>query len=249
MNEWITYESHDDSKIPSRSSENPYMGYVYALEYGSTIKIGSTLNPAQRIKTLASNARLYSDIPLGKVAVSPMHTNYFDNEHALHRYFDKARIAGSERFDMRLKEFIDHIPDLEYRDDSMYKEERNERLLEWAKQHFTPQADVAKSMFSIIDSMPEQASEFYRMLSDIARLKFINREVDLIHERVQEIYERAEVTRNDLDCANRLLEKSKVLLNESRELSDEASARFKAYANKYFSDNNVINEMIWEAKL
>lgn len=105
---WKEFISATDKGIPGKVHD--YLGYIYVLEYGTTIKIGSTRNPEKRLKNLEANARLYGDISTGRVLVSIPHVNFRENETLIHRYLREMRITSSERFDITFDEWFDWIP-------------------------------------------------------------------------------------------------------------------------------------------
>lgn len=109
-----------------------YFGYVYFVEYGKYLKIGCTKNPLERLRTLSSNAKLYHDVVLGRIYITPMHTNYPENERILHRHFALRRKDNSELFSISIEEAIGSIAEipLSFLDESAEKEERHKKIIE-----------------------------------------------------------------------------------------------------------------------
>jgi len=103
---------------------SPYRGYVYAIEYGSMLKIGQSRNLRQRLRTLKSHAKNYSGAPSGKFVFSLPHTNHLENEKILHEYFKSKRTNG-ELFNISIQDFIDSQPILDFKDKSEEKEKRS----------------------------------------------------------------------------------------------------------------------------
>lgn len=116
-----------------KKGETDWHGYVYAIEYGNSIKIGHTTNLQQRIKAIISNAKNYSKIKVGRIAFSIPHTNYKENERLLHAAFQKIRQAKTELFNLTLDEFMAQIPALEFKDESAEKQKNADAFLESMK--------------------------------------------------------------------------------------------------------------------
>ena len=66
----------------SRSSD--YVGFIYALEWDDTLKIGCAMYPYKRLIALKRQAEKYRKVELGNFVVSKEHTNYRENEKKLH---------------------------------------------------------------------------------------------------------------------------------------------------------------------
>ena len=103
-----------------------YLGYVYALEIGSRVKIGMTSQPYTRLQNLASVIAVYGAEDVGRVLLSQAHTNYQSNERALHAAFGEVRV-GRELFNMSLDNLIDSMPALRFVDESSELAEKAER--------------------------------------------------------------------------------------------------------------------------
>lgn len=69
-------------------------------------------NPLERLRTLSSNAKLYHDVVLGRIYITPMHTNYPENERILHRHFALRRKDNSELFSISIEEAIGSIAEI-----------------------------------------------------------------------------------------------------------------------------------------
>lgn len=69
-------------------------GCVYVIETKSGCKIGASKHPQERIKTLKD----ILPIPINRVYIGKMCSNYFENETLLHKHF-KSRNAKNEWFD------------------------------------------------------------------------------------------------------------------------------------------------------
>lgn len=112
---------------------SPYLGYIYVLEFGDGIKIGSTAKPAQRLKALASMATNYADAKVGRALVSPPHTNFRENERKCRAAFAAARIASGELFRMTLDDFMSTKIGLVFLDESADKDAKGEAFLGFMK--------------------------------------------------------------------------------------------------------------------
>lgn len=123
------FDNPNGTKIEEYEKQKklPYGGYVYILEWGDIgVKIGCTSNLSKRMLDLTRSAR-YGALSLGRVAVTPEHTNYRENERILHDAMDDDRVVHTELFELSLEEVLDRMPDLEYKDES----ERIEKRVEW----------------------------------------------------------------------------------------------------------------------
>jgi len=93
-----------------RVDKHSHLGFVYAIEYGTGIKIGSTKCLASRIKSIMSNAKNYSDIATGLYCFTEPHIEFRATERLLHKAFADKRIGASERFDVTLDDFLQRQP-------------------------------------------------------------------------------------------------------------------------------------------
>ena len=119
-NDWSI--SNDVKSFPNKGMTR-WHGYVYIIEYGEGIKIGCSKQPSKRINAIKSHARNYSDIIIGRIAVSTEHTNYKENEEMLHKHFGSFRKAKSEIFRISFGEALSSLPrSIEYLDESADKE-------------------------------------------------------------------------------------------------------------------------------
>lgn len=121
MNEIQIFKKPDYKKLKAFEDniKNPYMGIVYACEYGENVKIGSSGEPYSRLTTLIRNAEKYGGLSIGAFAITPLHTNFRDNEKLLHSFFANSRVEGTDLFSISLQQAIDKAKKLELRDDSV----------------------------------------------------------------------------------------------------------------------------------
>lgn len=113
-----------------KNGRTGWHGYVYAIEYGNSIKIGRATNLQQRIKAIISNAENYSKVNVGRIVFSIPHTNHKENELLLHKAFQEKRQGRSELFNLTLDEFIGQIPMLEFKDESTQKQKEADTFFE-----------------------------------------------------------------------------------------------------------------------
>lgn len=84
-------------------------GYVYILEYGDKLKIGTTKEPWQRLKSLKFMGNNYSNVCTGAILVSKAHYNRFENEKILHGIFSDSRYGDGELFSENFDKAIEKI--------------------------------------------------------------------------------------------------------------------------------------------
>ena len=104
QNDMLIFENNQLCEL---STYYPYhkdntKGYFYVLECGKQVKIGSTKDPATRLKTLCSNF-----------------ANFRENEKKLHFIFDAYRVRKTELFEIDFDTVVSNIKnsDLEYKAD------------------------------------------------------------------------------------------------------------------------------------
>lgn len=104
----------------ARKKDEDYFGYVYALEWGDEVKIGCTRHIATRIKQLRKTAE-YGKVEVGRMAISPLHSNYTENEKVLHNIFQNVRVKGTELFKLSLLDVVSVMKALPFLNDSSNK--------------------------------------------------------------------------------------------------------------------------------
>ena len=131
------YSKEEWSKFKS-SKFSDWFGVFYLIEYGAHVKIGYTTNLYQRMMAFKREATNYNDRPIGRVAISLLHTNYRETEKFLHTYFKSKRRENTELFDIDfdvvVKEINEGIPGLVLKDESKKKEQRSKAVFEFFKQ-------------------------------------------------------------------------------------------------------------------
>lgn len=111
-------QQYGDIKAIEDSVKDTYLGFVYACEYGSYIKIGSTKNPYTRVCTFVREAESYGNSQIGNIVISKPHTNYKENETSLHLAYSKFRKDGTELFNITFEDAILSIKGLELEDNT-----------------------------------------------------------------------------------------------------------------------------------
>lgn len=95
-----------------KTKSNDYMGFIYAIEYGNKLKIGSSKQPYTRITSLKRQAEKYDNLELGRFTISREHTNYVDNEKIIDNYFKDRRKEATELFDLTIEEFVQNFDNI-----------------------------------------------------------------------------------------------------------------------------------------
>lgn len=137
MNELKIFENKEFSLIKQieKDRKNDYVGFVYVLEWGDAIKIGSTLHPYQRLIALKRQAEKYGKIKLGRFALTIEHTNYKENEKSLHKHFQQYRITDTELFNIPIQRVVSEISEcVTYLDASETIEQQSEKTCNFFKE-------------------------------------------------------------------------------------------------------------------
>ncbi len=113
MNELKLFEQIDIPAIREyEMSKKEYDGYVYAVEAGEKVKIGSTTAPAQRIRALSTMFSNYAMEKIGRIAISRPHMNFRQNEIILHSVFESNRIKSGEMFSISFDDAVSEMRNL-----------------------------------------------------------------------------------------------------------------------------------------
>ena len=136
INSFRVFTNDETEELKEFEKNTPeYFGYVYFFEYGNLVKIGYTKKPYQRIATLKKQCEGYADKKIGRVAFTPMCTNYAKIEKDLHELFRDKRKERTELFDI---DFYDAVTkamesELSYLDETKDIEEGQERVFAFFK--------------------------------------------------------------------------------------------------------------------
>ena len=134
VNEGTWFVSKSVSRETPNEKRVSFKGYVYALEYGDMLKIGSTQNVRSRIQAISAQARKYSNIITGEFCFSEAHIEYRANERILHKAFADKRIKGTELFRMTLDDFLRNQPVITMsEDDTEVRESSREHVVSLMK--------------------------------------------------------------------------------------------------------------------
>lgn len=137
INNMTVYDGDNIEELQKITRTNKYMGYIYVLEWDDMVKIGYTTNPVQRYNDLKHHAESYSNVHIGKIAVSREHTNYQINECKLHQYFKRYRKNGTELFALTMQQVIDEIPNcLSFLNESKRIKEMNKQSVDATIQYW-----------------------------------------------------------------------------------------------------------------
>ena len=112
MNELQVFRNIEFGSVKEieRSRSSDYVGFIYALEWDDTLKIGCTMYPYKRLIALKRQAEKYGKVELGNFVVSKEHTNYRENEKKLHACFSSFRKGNTELFAISIQDFLSSIP-------------------------------------------------------------------------------------------------------------------------------------------
>lgn len=154
----------DDLYTFQRSIKGPYLGVVYAIEYGDKIKIGCSKTPYSRIRSLKKWADGYGGISFGKVCVSTPHTNYREMESFFHKLFSRKRVQDTELFSITLNQFLNKASQYahQFKDDSGQFEMRAFDACEALKSSFSGGSGEDQTPIKIILENPWRVVELYK---------------------------------------------------------------------------------------
>ena len=149
-----------------------YAGYVYAIEYNNgKTKIGQTSSPYSRITTQIGQMASYAGINALRIALSPVHTNYRENEKVLHLIFDNVRDNCTEMFCIKLEDAVEAMENkLNYLDEREKKRKEARVFTESLKKAIMPNKEKLENV-----SLPEllYSTESTRYISGEALQKHI----------------------------------------------------------------------------
>lgn len=110
-NKWfiVHVDRIEDLKPLDSMDPHHYIGYVYVMETGLNVKIGSTSKPFQRFSTLKRTLSNYGNNPIGRIALSSPHLNFRENEFWLHECMNGGRVPNTELFSMSFEDALYEI--------------------------------------------------------------------------------------------------------------------------------------------
>lgn len=127
MSELQIYDSNEMESLKLRDLKSHKGGYVYILEYADDlVKIGSSYNPYQRVKSMKMNVEKYGLRKIKRLAITQAHTNFRENEKLLHKIFADIRIDRSELFNFTFDQAVEEISKIELPDSVDYNKRQTE---------------------------------------------------------------------------------------------------------------------------
>lgn len=93
------FAKEDFSKLKKVTPPDPYYGLVYVMQWGNCVKVGCSSNIYSRLMSLNQTAR-YGGKEVTRIAITPFHYNYYENEKTAHKLLDRYRIKGTELFNV-----------------------------------------------------------------------------------------------------------------------------------------------------
>ena len=90
-------------------------GWVYILEFGDFVKIGSTQQPDERFRTLKGQAAYYDNCKIGKMALSPLCLNFKEVERSIHKHLSARRKSKTELFNVTFDDAIKHLASIAFK--------------------------------------------------------------------------------------------------------------------------------------
>jgi hypothetical protein len=173
--QWFLFDSPKEVDECFFVKDDDYFGFVYALEFGSYTKIGKTQDPFNRIKSLKAVANIYGNTSVGRIVVSRPHVNFNENEHLLHRAFQKYRIRG-EFFEIPLEKFLQGEFNLLFHTDSKMLNEKGNSFIETVKtftlnrSHFK-ENNKTNHDFEVDDELETEWDHFEKVLTYTEKIK------------------------------------------------------------------------------
>lgn len=106
----------DYLSIIPKDKPTPDHGFLYILEIGDCLRIGSTANLRLHLRAQIYQLQTYSTLSVGRFAFSPPHLNFTENRKLLHRHFAPFRKGKAEIYALTPEEFFRQLPLLSYFD-------------------------------------------------------------------------------------------------------------------------------------
>lgn len=135
-----------------------YFGYVYAIELEHGVKIGRTINPHQRMTQHQNTFEKYGDRKILRVAFSPLHSNYPQNETSLLSTFGYARKGNTEMTDIPFDFVVSAMENLHFSSECKSNAKEGEEELE----------KMMLDLWGVTERMAKTLLAFNDGLNDIA---------------------------------------------------------------------------------
>ena len=128
--------------ITAETKRGKGRGYVYAIECGKYIKIGTTENICQRIQQIVRMVNYYDKVDCGIVVYSKIHTKHCHNEHLLHLIFKEYRIESTEFFKISIRDFVNKVLEIELNLSNKSVKTKDSDFIDVIKSMFVKRQDV-----------------------------------------------------------------------------------------------------------
>lgn len=167
--ECFNYNDYEGIKDFEKNIETG-AGITYAMEIGDKVKIGSTSQPHQRMKTLVKNFSAFAaakneEISFGAIVLSLPCFNFRKNELELHKMFAEKRIEGTELFEITIEEVIlameNKLDYIGYKENDLDKREQDKAFL---KTLIAPIQNAINATDTIIYALAEKLVETHEKL-------------------------------------------------------------------------------------
>ena len=109
----------DYLSIIPKDKPTPDHGFLYILEIGDSLRIGSTANLRLQLRALINQLQTYSRLPVGRFAFSPPHLNFTENRKLLHHHFAPFRKGKAEIYALTPEEFFRQLPPLSFQEEKI----------------------------------------------------------------------------------------------------------------------------------
>lgn len=143
-------------------------GYVYIIDFGSMVKIGSSNNPKERISRITTYLKNYADINSFGFKISVKHVNFRENEFILHDVFSKYRVSGTELFNIKFDKAVSGLNKLVYDTnfEAAYaeKEKLADELIKFCKSQFYLETRLPKEYFEK-ENLQVEIQKYERILN------------------------------------------------------------------------------------
>lgn len=88
-------------------------GFIYIMEYGDYVKIGSTNDLRRRVNQHRHMVIDYNNNSLGRIIVSVSHLNYKANEKLIHSKLKSFRRCNTELFELSIDDVYDLLLEID----------------------------------------------------------------------------------------------------------------------------------------
>lgn len=156
------FVKEDFSRLKKITPPNDYYGLVYVMQWGNCVKVGCSHNIYSRLISLNQTAR-YGGKEVTRIAITPFHYNYCENEKAVHKLLDEYRVKGTELFNISFDFAVEIVNSLTL-SDGKYEISRKERE---KKECFDA---VAYPIQESLNNIQRKTDDYSRLLDDYITL-------------------------------------------------------------------------------